>query len=230
MDTKLKLISKRACPFAERTRIVLGMKGLAAEIEEIDVYNKPDWFTELSPLGKVPVLLHGDQSFYESTAINEYLDEKFDGPALVPNDPALRAKMRFWVQFDETSLAPAFYRLLLEQDGDHQISKREIYEGRLNTFERHALDSAAPFILGKSPSLADVTLYTHLSRLPVLQRARGVAVRAQDSPLSRWIITMSELDAVKQAAPSAADLEFDLKPYLDATVVGETARDMAGKT
>ena len=137
--------------------------------------------------------------------------------------------MRAWVQFDETALAPAFYRLMLEQDPAQQAKKRAVYEDRLKVLEDHLRAEPSPFLLGSQPTLADVTLYTHLTRLPVLHRARGVAQRDSHEPLSRWLDAMGALRSVSDAAPSTTDLEFDLKPYLEASVQGMTAMDMAGR-
>lgn len=230
MSEDLKLITKRACPFAQRTRIVLNLLGLDPEIVEVDVYNKPAWFKAISPLGKVPVLVQDGTALFESTAVNEYLVETFGaGSGLVPADPMDRARMRAWVQFDETALTPAFYRLLLEQDPAAQAAKRAVYEDRLGVLEAHLEAHAGPFLLGAAPSLADVTLYTHLTRLPLLQRERGVSAGAPGSLLASWLGAVSAIPGVLNAAPSDADLEHDLAPYLGATVRGDTAKDMAGR-
>ncbi|WP_026735473.1 glutathione S-transferase family protein [Fischerella sp. PCC 9605] len=54
----------------------------ALEIIEIDLQNKPANFLEISPYGKVRVLKHGDRRVWESTIINDYLDEIFPEPHL----------------------------------------------------------------------------------------------------------------------------------------------------
>lgn len=230
MTAALKLITKRACPFAQRTLIVLNLLSLKAEIVEIDVYDKPDWFKAISPLGKVPVLRHDGAVLFESTAINEYLVEEFGSDSgLIPATAQERAAMRAWIQFDETALAPAFYRLLLERDPDRQDTKRGIYETRLRALEAHLRGIGERFLLGPEPTLADVTLYTHLTRLGLLQRERGVTVGLGESPLPGWLDAVAALPGVAEASPSTGDLEEDMRPYLSATVRGTTAMDMAGR-
>lgn len=229
MDPILTLITKRACPFAERTRIVLNHKELAVEIREIDIHDKPDWFAGLSPLGKVPVLVHDGVPVAESTVINEYLEECFPRRPLVPRDPARRARMRFWIQFDETRLVPAFYRLAMEQDPARREARRTDYLEALRLFTRHALAAAHPFLFGAEPSLADITAFTHLKLLPVLHRNRGVPLPASGEPLERWLAAMSGHGAVRAAGSTAMETETDLQPYLDGTADGETARDMNGR-
>lgn len=230
MTQDLKLITKRACPFAQRTRIVLNLLKLAPEIIEVDVYDKPEWFGAISPLGKVPVLVHKGAALFESTAINEYLVEVFGAHSgLVSADPVERARMRAWIQFDETALAPAFYRLLLEQDPAAQVGRRAVYEDRLGVLETHLAADPGPFLLGARPTLGDITLYTHLTRLPLLQRERDVGGRSAESALMRWMGAIAALPGVLSAAPSEADLEDDLAPYITGAVAGTTALDMAGK-
>ena len=74
-----RLISSKTCPYVQRSVMTLREKGIAYDIDYVDLSNKPDWFVELSPLGKVPVLevTRDDGSkvvLSESVVINEYLD------------------------------------------------------------------------------------------------------------------------------------------------------------
>ena len=95
---KLTLISHHLCPYVQRAAIALGEKGVPFERVVIDLDNKPEWFLEISPLGKVPLLLiedDGEQTaLFESAAICEYLDETQPGPRLHPGDALLRARHR----------------------------------------------------------------------------------------------------------------------------------------
>ena len=95
----MELYTARVCPFAHRTRLTLLEKGLEFEHIEIDLKNKTPRFLEVSPYGKVPALFHDGQTIYESAIINEYLDEVFPNPSLMPNDPVFRAKARIWIHY-----------------------------------------------------------------------------------------------------------------------------------
>lgn len=97
----MKLYDAPRCPYCARVRIALAVKGLAPELEEIDLRNRPPWLYELNPVGKVPVL---DDGFIlpESAVIMEYLDERYAQPSLLPADPSARARARLHVfRFDE---------------------------------------------------------------------------------------------------------------------------------
>ena len=58
--SKLEVISSSTCPFAQRTRMVLLEKKVDFTLTEIDLNAKQDWFLQISPYGKVPVVRHGD--------------------------------------------------------------------------------------------------------------------------------------------------------------------------
>ena len=83
MAHHLKLVSFDICPYVERSRIVLLEKRLAHEVEFIELASKPAWFLEVSPMGRVPVLLVDGRPIFESTVINELLDELQPAPHAV---------------------------------------------------------------------------------------------------------------------------------------------------
>ena len=67
-------------------------KGIEFDLTAIDLNDKPDWFLEISPYGKVPVLRHNGAVIFESAVINEYLEEVFPERPLLPSDPVRRAQ------------------------------------------------------------------------------------------------------------------------------------------
>ena len=64
-------------------------------------------FVKVNPNGQVPALIHDGKVITESTVINEYLDEAFEGPPLRPADPYWRARMRIWTKFVDEYFCPA---------------------------------------------------------------------------------------------------------------------------
>ena len=93
----VEIISSSSCPFAQRTRMALMEKGIDFELTEISLDDKPAWFLEISPYGKVPVIRHNGAVVYESAVINEYLEEVFPDHPLLPADPVRRAQARVWM-------------------------------------------------------------------------------------------------------------------------------------
>lgn len=115
----LKLISFPICPFVQRAIITLREKGVAHDIENIDIRDKPAWFMELSPRGKVPVLMADGVPLFESQAIVEYLEEVYPQPPLAPADPVGRARDRAWFSMaDEDLIVPIIRALRATDQGD----------------------------------------------------------------------------------------------------------------
>jgi len=97
------------CPYCARARIVLAEKGVEYETVEIDLADRPDWLYEKNPIGKVPVLEEDDFVLPESDVIMEYLEERYPDPALLPADPADRARVRRHVYRFDLNLGDAYY-------------------------------------------------------------------------------------------------------------------------
>jgi glutathione S-transferase len=110
LSAGLVLVSHALCPYVQRAAIVLAEKGVPFERRDIDLAHKPGWFLAVSPLGKTPVLLVGDEAIFESAVICEYLEDTA-GPRLHPADALLRAQHRAWMEFGSALLnqIAAFY-------------------------------------------------------------------------------------------------------------------------
>lgn len=93
-----------------KVRLCLAEKGLAWESRYIDLmkleHTKPD-YVKLNPNGVVPTLVHDGVVIWESSFINEYLDEVFPEVPLMSKNPAERAMSRFWVKYEDDVLHPA---------------------------------------------------------------------------------------------------------------------------
>ena len=99
MTREFELISHMLCPYVQRSVIVLQEKNIAYRRTDIDLAAKPDWFMQISPLGKVPVLAANQGRYlFESAVICEYLNEVTPG-SLHPEDAFERAEHRAWIEF-----------------------------------------------------------------------------------------------------------------------------------
>ena len=83
----LKLVDAPRCPYCARVRIALAEKGIAHEAVVIDLEDRPAWLYELNPVGRVPVLESDGWALPESVVINEFLEERYPEPPLLPADP-----------------------------------------------------------------------------------------------------------------------------------------------
>lgn len=102
-SSRLTLVSHHLCPYVQRAAILLDEKRIDYERIQVDLANKPEWFTRISPLGRVPLLIVGDSVVFESAVICEYLDEVTDG-SLLPADPLEKARHRSFIEFGSAIL------------------------------------------------------------------------------------------------------------------------------
>jgi glutathione S-transferase/GST-like protein len=64
-------------------------------------------YLRINPDGTIPAMVHGERVLTESTPMMEYIDDAFEGPALRPDDPLERWRMRWWMRFFDTYFAPS---------------------------------------------------------------------------------------------------------------------------
>ena len=190
----LTLYDAARCPYCGRTRITLAEKGVAHEVVEIDLENRPAWIYGKNPSGRVPVLELDGRPLPESAVIGEYLDERFPEPPLWPFEPEARAAARVLVhRFDEFSRP--YYALRRGEAG-----ARERFDEALATLDR--LLVAAAWLSGSDFGLADIAY------LPWVLRARqslGVAVD-DFAQLSDWLRRAGERPSVAAEAELVAAL------------------------
>jgi len=209
--SKLTLYSARACPFAHRSRLVLAEKGVPFELVEIDLVNKPAWFGSVSLYGKVPALEHAGQRIVESAIINEYIEETFPEPQLLPAEPARRALARIWIDFANTRLAAAYTKVLFGSTGAERDAAKTELGAALERLEHEALAKLSgngPYWLGAQPSLVDFTFYPWFERLPALEQHSGFQLASSLERLQRW------REAV-HARPSVRAIENPVNFYLE---------------
>jgi glutathione S-transferase len=92
-------------------RIALSEKQIAWEPIHVNLRadeHKTPQFLALNPYGKVPVVIDEGSVIYESTVVNEYLEDRFPESALMPRAPLGRAEVWLWEDYgDNAFLAPA---------------------------------------------------------------------------------------------------------------------------
>jgi glutathione S-transferase len=177
----IQLYTSALCPFAHRVRLALAEKALQAEEIEIDLRNKPVGFLDVSPQGKVPVLLHNGRRLWESSAINEYLEEAFPVPPLLPKDPFLRAQARIWVTYADWNLYATTGGLLHSSNATVQRQALTKLADAMQFLESHAFAKRAevgPYALGAVSLVRAGRGSREILRFPhsrQLQKAHGLA-------------------------------------------------------
>ncbi|MGN6798751.1 MAG: glutathione S-transferase family protein [Gaiellaceae bacterium] len=102
----MNLVDAARCPYCARVRIALAEKGIEHEVTQVDLSDRPQWLRDLNPPhGRVPVL----DGLPESGVIMELLEELYPEPALLPSDPAARARARVHVHRFDANLGDDYY-------------------------------------------------------------------------------------------------------------------------
>jgi RNA polymerase-associated protein len=160
------LYSGTNCPFSQRCRLVLFEKGMDFEIRDVDLFNKPEDISVMNPYGQVPILVERDLILYESNIINEYIDERFPHPQLMPADPVMRARTRLFLYNFEKEL---FIHVAALEDRAVRADEKRMNVARAAVRDR--LSQLAPlllknkYMLGEEFSMLDVAMAPLLWRL-----------------------------------------------------------------
>src|SRR6201982_2362520 len=122
----IKLYDAMPSSNSDRVKIALREKGLAYDRVTLNLAKKDQKRPEhlrLNPYGKVPVIDDGGQVLFESRIINEYLDEKYPNPPLMPKDPYLRGRGRILVDYGLNYLHEPYRRLRNEFFGKKESER-----------------------------------------------------------------------------------------------------------
>ena len=168
----IKLYDFKSSPNCQRVKVVLAEKNLPYEIVPIDLAKKeqknPEYL-KMNPYGKVPVLTDDSTVLYESLIINEYLEEKYPNPPLMPKDPAKKAKGRILVDYGMAHFDSAYQKLRMELMKDAKEQSQPTIDGAkgdlkklLQRFEEELGDQQ--YLLGDF-SLVDADLMPRFTRL-----------------------------------------------------------------
>jgi RNA polymerase-associated protein len=179
------LYSGTTCPYSHRCRFVLFEKGMDFEIRDVDVFAKPEDIALMNPYNDVPILVERDLILYESNIINEYIDERFPHPQLMPGDPLARARVRLFLLNFEKELF-AYVNILENRSGGPKPADKMLEKSRNQIRDR--LTQLAPiflknkFMLGDDFSMLDVAIAPLLWRLDYY----GIDMSKNAAPLLKY--------------------------------------------
>jgi glutathione S-transferase len=196
----IKLYDFKSSPNCQRVKVVLAEKNLPYETLNVDLraqaQKTPD-FLKLNPYGKVPVLIDDGTVLYESCIINEYLDEKYPAPALLPADLSKRAKARILIDYGLAHLDGPYQKLRLETMKNEKEQDKEVIAAAkselkrlLQRFETELGDQS--YLVGDF-SLADAALIPRFIRL----EGFGVLPDSSLPRLGKYLERMKERPSVK---------------------------------
>jgi glutathione S-transferase len=177
--------------------MVLHEKQIDFDIYEVDLSNKSEEFLSVSPYGKVPVLVVNGTSLYESNVVNEYLDEVYEAPRLMPEDPEQRALARSWMAFADDYYFPAVFMARMgRQRGFSEERIREAHEKLEDALRRleHQLEGRR-YLVGEY-TLADIAHAGNFHRLRELAE-RGEVLFGRCPNVTAWMGRVESRESYK---------------------------------
>lgn len=175
----MTLYSGTTDPFSQRCRFVLYEKGMDFQVIDVDVFNKPEDLAVMNPYNKVPVLVERDLILHEANIINEYIDERFPHPQLMPADPVMRARARLFLYRFEQEL---FCHIPALESGVAKTVEKARLAVRANLTQIAPIFLKQKFMLGDEFSMLDVAIAPLLWRLDHY----GIQLDKDASPLMKY--------------------------------------------
>ncbi|HUF42238.1 MAG TPA: glutathione S-transferase family protein [Verrucomicrobiae bacterium] len=184
----------------DRSKIALAEKRLSWESVRVRLaqkeQKKPE-FLKLNPYGKIPVLVDDGKVLFESCIINEYLDEKYPDPPLMPKDPYLRGRGRVLIDYALNYAHEPYWALRGEMLKSHAQQNQAVLAEtrdklrRLFTYLDEKLNNKDFFTGGFS--LTDIAILPRLVRMETYG-----ALPAPSLPrLGAWLERMKARSSVK---------------------------------
>ena len=197
----MKLYDFPQSPYCQKVRLVLAEKDLSYEKVFVDLMKneqKAAEFLRLNPYGKVPVLVDEDEVIYDSTVINEYLEDEYPHPPLMPEESGARARVRMLEDFADNSftaqggLLMAELRKPAEQVDQERVQRYRADLGRVLEFVERHLDGKE--YMSGTFSLADLAFVPRLLMLPKL----GVEIPSRLINVLAWSERVKRHHSVRQ--------------------------------
>ena len=158
----MKLYSNSTDPFSHRCRIVLFEKGMDFEVIDVDLTDQSEDLSILSPYSDSPVLVERDLVLTDANIINEYIDERFPHPQLMPPDPVMRARARLFLKDFENEL----FVHMIDMDSSDQSKKTAAKKIITETLIKLTpILNKQPYLLHDEYSMLDVAIAPLLWRL-----------------------------------------------------------------
>ncbi len=175
----MTLYSGTTDPYSHRCRFVLFEKGMDFQIIDVDVFGKQEDVAAMNPYNKVPVLVERDLILYEANIINEYIDERFPHPQLMPPDPVMRARARLFLHRFENDL---FCHIDAVEHGQQKVADKARQIIRDNLAQISPVFTKQKFMLGDEFSMLDVAIAPLLWRLELY----GIQMGKDAAPLMKY--------------------------------------------
>jgi glutathione S-transferase len=198
----MKLYTVPLSNFGNKSVIVAYEKGLKLEVVPPPGDTKSPEYLAINPLGKIPALQVNGMVISESEVINEYLEDKFPSPPLLPKEPEARACVRGFTRHHDLYLDPPMRALFFQMDP--KTRNAEVVKQSLAELDKQLdyLESriGSPWAAGQSFTLADCALAPSIWYVGKIAPAFGAGDPFVKRPkLKTWFERVQQRPSVKRA-------------------------------
>ncbi|XP_047121208.1 pyrimidodiazepine synthase-like isoform X1 [Schistocerca piceifrons] len=166
---KVRLYSMLFCPYAQRPRLVLAAKGISYDEVDINLQNKPEWYSSVHPEAKVPALEVGrGRVVIESLDIAEYLDSKFPEPPLWPADPEIKARHKLLLDQFEKVYMP-YVQCMRATEPQTVMEVVPTVAAAMRPFEDELAENGHKFFGGDRPGMLDYMIWPWAERCEAIR-------------------------------------------------------------
>ncbi len=199
----MKLYNMYLSNFASKCRLAIYEKGVNVDIVPIPGGDlKSPEYLEVYSLGKTPFLDADGLGIGESEVINEYLEDKFPDPPLLPRDPEGRSRSRLISRFHDLYLEPplrAMFGQVNPQTRDQKLVDEKLAESNMRFDQLEAMLSSGPYAIGSAFTLADCALIPTMFFATLLAPMLGGQPVLDHRPkLAAWWAKVQERPAVRK--------------------------------
>ena len=198
----MKLYNMDLSNFATKSRLVIYEKGLNIEMAPIPggALSSPE-YAKINPLGKTPALDADGLLIPESEVINEYLEDKYPNPPLLPKSPEGRAKVRIFTRFHDLYLEPplrALFGQMNPKTRDAKVVEEKVAEltKRLGQLDKMLADGG--YATGSEFTLADCALAPTMFFVTNLGPAFGIKALDGHPKIAAWWAHVQTRPSVKK--------------------------------
>ena len=205
------------CNFCHRSEIALAAKGVEFDTVDIDLVHRPSSFLAKASNGSVPLFEWGELEIHPSTVINEFVDERWPDPPLLPDDPVERAAARMWIEWWNDGPCPAYERRLMNVRPARDTELTDALEAHLREMEARleARGYEGRYWGGATLGLVDATAAPMFVRFVGLRHFHGIDI-PEDCPRVRtWRDTLLTDPHVQATSPDEGELLTTYAGYLE---------------
>ncbi len=216
----IKIVSFKICPFVQRVTAMLEAKNIPYTVDYISLSDKPQWFTDISPTGQVPLLITEEGTpLFESDAIVEYIDET-SSPLVADISPVQRAIDRAW-SYQATKHYLVQCSTMQSADRETLLERSDKLNKSFEKAEKQLGDG--PYFNGEVMGNVDIAWLPLLHRAALVEKHSGYDFLAFYPRMKAWQAAMAKTGIAEKSVPADFDEAFSNFYLADRTFLGRGA-------